>query len=243
MGYNYKDGRKRILNILSTNTAVEELSSIPMSDSKWTYDNGIKVWVTAVFVDIRNSKDVFENNDQIIVSKYIRSFVSEVVEVLNGSTLIRETGIRGDAVYGIFSSSNKQSDYEIYLLAAHVNTVLHMLNKIFEVKGLPSIKAGIGIGTSQDLVVKTGRKGTGINDKVWIGQSIAKADILSKITNKNSYGYIKDSLAVDDKFYESIKEKLKGHVTVKYSSAHKAYSMSPKFIETVNWIDRGMRNE
>jgi len=241
MAYNYKDGRTRILNILNSKTKIEKLGSIPMSDSKWTYDNGIQAWVTAVFVDIRDSKNIFDKYDSVIVSKYIRSFVSEVVQVMNGTTLVREIGIRGDAVYGIYSSSNENSDYEIYLLAAHVNTLLIMLNALFQSKGFPTIKAGIGIATSQDLVVKTGRKGTGINDKVWIGQSVAKADMLSKVTNKNSYGNISDSIAVDEQFYKSIQEKLKGHITAAYNSTHKAYTMSPRYTDTVNWINGGMK--
>lgn len=69
--------------------------------------------------------------------------------------------------------------------AAYINSLLKMLNKLFKEKGLPEIKAGIGISSAQELVVKAGRKGTGLNNKVWIGDAVTKSANFSGLGNKN----------------------------------------------------------
>ena len=50
-----------------------------------------------------------------------------------------------------------------------------MLNKLFSKKGFPNIKVGIGVGIGEDLIVKAGKKGTGINDRIWIGKAVIDA--------------------------------------------------------------------
>ncbi len=60
-----------------------------------------------------------------------------------------------------------------------------MLNKLLENKGYTEISVGIGVSSSQELVVKAGRKGVGINNMVWIGNAVTKASNLSSLGNKN----------------------------------------------------------
>ena len=62
-----------------------------------------------------------------------------------------------------------------------------MFNKMLEQRGIESIKAGIGMSTGYDLVIKTGRKGVGINEKVWIGTAVTEASNLSSLGDKNGY--------------------------------------------------------
>lgn len=50
----------------------------------------------------------------------------------------------------------------------HLNTFMKMLNQLFREHNLPEIKVGIGMSTAQELVVKAGRKGVGINSKIWM---------------------------------------------------------------------------
>ena len=100
MGYDYREGKKRIKEILDNNTTVNETDAVP-SDDNFTFENSYYSWVTSIFVDIRDSSDLFANSDKIVVSKIIRSFTSEIIEILRNDNNLREIGIRGD-VYMLF---------------------------------------------------------------------------------------------------------------------------------------------
>lgn len=87
--YDYKAGKKRIKEILNNKLQVIENDKIPNNDN-FTFSNAYYGWVTAIFVDIRNSTDLFSKDDKEIVSKMIRSFTSEVIEILRKDDLLRE---------------------------------------------------------------------------------------------------------------------------------------------------------
>jgi len=71
--YDYKSGKKRVKEILNNKLQVIENNKIPSNES-FTFSNAYYGWVTAIFVDIRNSTDLFSKDDKEIVSKMIRSF-------------------------------------------------------------------------------------------------------------------------------------------------------------------------
>ena len=50
--YNYKNSKSNIINILKSETPIEEKETIP-SDQEFTYENGITCWVSAIFVDMK----------------------------------------------------------------------------------------------------------------------------------------------------------------------------------------------
>ena len=184
--YDYKAGKKRIKEILNNKLQVIENDKIPNNDN-FTFSNAYYGWVTAIFVDIRNSTDLFSKDDKEIVSKMIRSFTSEVIEILRKDDLLREIGIRGDCVYAIYTTPNKSNILEIMDKSFYINTFMNMLNKLLVAKGFSTISVGIGVSTAQELVVKAGRKDVGINNSVWIGDAVTKASNLSSLGNKNGY--------------------------------------------------------
>ncbi|MDD2371624.1 MAG: adenylate/guanylate cyclase domain-containing protein [Firmicutes bacterium] len=211
--YDYDAGKERIRNILNMNQPIKEVRLIP-SDDNFTYDNGIRAWVTSVFVDLRNSTKLFKEVDELKVSKIIRSFTSEVIEIMRDNEKHKEIGIRGDCVYGIFSTPDKVDMDKIFEMAAHIHTLVKYLSNIFCEHNFPSIKAGIGIGSEEVLVIKTGRKGTGINDKVWIGGAVIRAsknsDIGAKIDFPINPTFVQnctsDVIVVDEIFYINLNE-------------------------------------
>lgn len=184
--YDYKAGKKRIKEILNNKLQVIENNKMPNNDN-FTFSNAYYGWVTAIFVDIRNSTDLFSKDDKEIVSKMIRSFTSEVIEILRIGDILREIGIRGDCVYAIHTTPNKDDILEIMDKSFYINTFMKMLNKLLVEKGFSTISVGIGVSTAQELVVKAGRKNVGINNSVWIGDAVTKASNLSSLGNKNSY--------------------------------------------------------
>lgn len=244
--YDYKAGKKRINDIFNGNLKVIEQNKLP-SDESFTFDNGYYSWVTAIFVDIRESSDLFTVEDKVIVSKIVRSFTSEIIEILRNDDNRREIGIRGDCVYAIYTTPQKHDIYEILDKTFYINTYMKMLNKLLTNKGYPTISVGIGMSTAKELVVKAGRKDVSINSKVWIGDAVTKASNLSSLGNKNGVS----SLVYSNSSYINFIDKLeeinstkdpKSWFTSKYDVDYGKYHYASIFKEGFDdWIEDGMK--
>lgn len=185
--YDYKKRKKKVEEILDNTNEVKESENFPI-DNEFTYTNGYKAWASAIFVDLRDSTELFTNKDDISIAKVIRGFTSEIIEILRkdvSSTELKEIGIRGDCVFAVYSTPIPDDIYDVANRSFYINTYMKMLNKLLEERDLPEIKAGIGLATSETLAVKAGRKDSGINNLVWIGESVSKAAKLSDLGNKD----------------------------------------------------------
>lgn len=211
----------------------------------FTYDNGYYSWVSAIFVDIRDSTKLFSDEDKEKVSKIIRCFTSEIIEILRNDDNEREIGIRGDCVYAIYTTPSKDDEYEIADKSFWVNTYLNMLNKMLSNKNYPEISAGIGVATAQELVVKAGRKNTHINNKVWIGEAVTKASNLSSLGNKNGIKSLVFSSSSYSNFIEKLikidGEEAKSWFTQKHDSNY-GYYYHANLVKTGfnRWLSDGM---
>lgn len=185
--YDYKERKKKVEEILDNTDKVNEVTLFPR-DEDFTYTNGYKAWAGALFVDLRNSTNLFADKNDVDIAKVIRGFTSEVIEILkkDSDSNLKEIGIRGDCVYAVYSTPLQSDIYDIADRAFHINTYIKMLNKLLVNRNLPSIKAGIGLAAQQTLAVKAGRKSSGIHNLVWIGEAVAKAANLSDLGNKGS---------------------------------------------------------
>ena len=199
--YNYKEGKKRVDQILENNLEIIENNRLPKSDDL-TFDNSYFSWVGSIFIDIRNSSKLFKSEDNIKISKLIKAFTSELIEILRSGDNIMEIGINGDCVYAIYTVPFQYHFEVLYTKACYCNTYIKMLNKLLNRNNLPTFKAGIGLGASQTLVIKAGRKNIGINDKVWIGDSVIDASNFSSIANKNGVSII----VMSKLFYNNLKD-------------------------------------
>ena len=65
----FRNCKARVIDILTSKTSIKEMDSIPSSEDEFTYGNGIKAWVGALFVDIRNSTDHFKENKPETISR------------------------------------------------------------------------------------------------------------------------------------------------------------------------------
>lgn len=184
MYYDYLEGKKRVEEILSGTMEVKVSGKLPSIDNL-TFDNAYLSWITAIFVDIRNSTQLMKNDDQQYVAKTVRAFTSEMIEILRGDVREREIGIRGDCVYAIYTTPHQSDIFEVFERAVYANTYLNMLNRILENHGYSQIRAGIGVSTGNDRVIKAGRKGVGINSVVWMGDAVSEASNLSDFGDKN----------------------------------------------------------
>lgn len=201
LDYDYKVRKKEIEDILDEINEIKEVERFPV-DKEFTYSNGYKAFTTSIFVDLRNSTKLFTEEDDISIAKVIRGFTSEVIEILRKnttSTELKEIGIRGDCVFAVYSTPLNKDDSNIANRAFYINTYLKMLNKLLEDRKLPTIKAGIGVASSKTLAVKAGRKDTGINNLVWIGNAVSKAAKLSDFGNKDGI----KGIVMDEYFFHN----------------------------------------
>ena len=199
--FNYEESRKRIEDILNSKTNIKEVDSISNDEDGFTYENGVRTWIGAMFIDIRNSTDYFKDNNSEKVARVMRAFTSELIEILRQNKKYVQIGIRGDCVYAIYSTPKKNDLNDILSDACFINTFQKMFQKILKKKGWPTFEIGIGLGASQDLVIKAGRKGTGINDNIWIGDAVIDA---SKLSNEGNTSGI-EAIVMDFCFYDNIK--------------------------------------
>ena len=126
--YDYKKGKERIEAILDNELTVIEQNELP-TDYAFTFSNSYYSWVTGFFVDIRDSSELFADENKEKVSKVIRSFTSEVIEILRKDEKLREIGIRGDCVYAIYTTPSKDAIYELADKTFWINTYMKMLEQ------------------------------------------------------------------------------------------------------------------
>ncbi len=248
--YDYKAGKKRVEEILSNSIAIKDSNKIPTDEDVFTFNNGYYVWVTAIFVDIRNSSELFSQkglNDKKKTAKMIRSFTSEIIEILRVGETLREIGIRGDCVYAVYTTSTKQEIMQCANKTFYVNTYLNMLNKLLEDNELSKFEAGVGMASAQELVIKAGRQQTGINSKVWIGDAVTRASNLSSygqssITQKRlffsdlAYSNFIDQLKKENPD-ASVESWFSKHVDLSGKVSYYADLVNSKFN---TWIEQGM---
>ena len=61
MVYDYRTGKSRIEEILSSPMAINESDKLP-SIENLTYENAYHSWISAIFIDIRNSTEMFSDS-------------------------------------------------------------------------------------------------------------------------------------------------------------------------------------
>ena len=201
--YDYKKSKETVESILRSPTKIVEKGLIPSSDSEFTYENGIKTWVGALFVDIVDSSKLFKSPNED-TARIIRSFCSEIISILKDDSNEREMGRRGDCVYCIYNAPYQTDLVEIFRHAYRIKSFMQMLNKLLNKFGFPTVRAGIGLGCSQDLIIKAGQSGSGINDKIWIGKAVVDAAHLSDVANRNGVS----AIAMSPLFYDNVIEHL-----------------------------------
>lgn len=243
--YDYKQSKKDIIDILDSKIDIKEVEELPSNDSEYTYDNGIKTWVSSIFIDIVDSTNLFSGSkiNQNILGRIIRAFTSEVIKIVSDSNELHEAGIRGDCVFAIYKGNQKTYLNDLFTIATRVNTFLKMFNLLLEKRSLPNISVGIGLGCDKDLVIKAGAKRK-TNDKVWIGHSVFDAANLSGIANRSGY----EAICMSATFYENIIEynkDIENLFSKRYSYDFKdyLYQCDVVLVQFNDWINGGMKNE
>ena len=116
-----------------------------------------------------------------------------------------------------------------------------MLNKLLINNGYEEIKIGIGMATDKELVIKAGRKTSGINAKVWIGKAVTEAANLSGVANKGlNFHHIAIAPITYNNLNEQNKELCKQDTYYRNNSLITYYKADAVYTDVVEWINNGM---
>ena len=201
--YKYEDSKDRIDDILNGNDSLyEDKDSIPPKGIL-TFNNGFYVKCSALFIDIRDSKSLANKHKRPVQAKIYKTYISELVAVLNGHSKVNELYIEGDCVWGIFNTPNKEDINELFDVAAQAASLVDTLNVKYKKKNYTELSVGIGISYGTSLLIKSGYKGSGINEVVWLGKLVAEAAELCSFGNKLNSDYRTMVSAV---FYDNLKK-------------------------------------
>jgi len=201
--YDFNKSVDRVDEVLNgSDTSYEDKKSIPSRDSL-TFNNGFYVECSAIFIDIRGSKELNEKHTRPVLAKIYKTYISELIAVLKDHSKISELYIEGDAVWGVCDTPKKDDINELFSVAAKASSLIDILNIKYKKKGYSELTVGIGISYGSSLLIKSGYKGSGINEVVWLGKLVGEAAMLCSYGNKTD----KDlEMMVSNVFYDNLNE-------------------------------------
>ncbi len=201
--YDFNKSLERLTETLDSSDALyEDKSSIP-SRELLTFNNGFYVKCSALFVDIRKSKDLPSKHKRPVLAKIYKTYISEVVAVMRGNASIFEISIEGDCVWGIFDTPSRTDIDEVFNTVAKISSLVDILNVKYKKKGYSELIVGIGASWGESLFIKAGYKGSGINEVVWVGELVGEAAKLCSYGNRQ---YNDAEVMVSSVFYSNLKE-------------------------------------
>lgn len=223
---------ERVQEIISENeNAFEEVNEIPSRD-KLTFTNGYYVNCSVLAIDIRNSSKLPEKHNRPKLAKLYRSFISEAVAVMNGNDKCSEVFIEGDGVIGVFNTPYKSNIDDVFSTGAELSSVVDIINCLFKKNNIEQISVGIGISYGRALMIKSGYRGSGINEVIWLGDVVNESTRLSGYGNK-SYGDLE--MLVSSDFYNNLNEE--NRKLLSWNSQRSCYHGNVINIHMNNWVD------
>ena len=246
MAYNYKQSRKDVLSELTQPTKIVKV--VNPTDEKLTYENGKRAWITACFVDIRNSTKLIEAatdtkaDDKL--ARMLRAFSSEIIKIMRTGGNYWQIGLRGDSVYGVFNTPQQSDMAKVFTVASTINTFIKMFNKLLKQNNFQTIKVGIGLGCGNDLIIKAGDDTSGINDILFIGDAVYHAaNNADEVANKT----IDAPIVMDSCFHFNLTKhksyKDKNWFTKNTDKrGNEIYSCDVMQSEFKNWINNGFKD-
>jgi len=212
--YDFNKSIDRISEILNASDSLyEEKDYIPSRDLL-TFSNGFYVNCSALFVDIRGSKLLNEKHRKPTLAKIYKTYISEIIAVLRGNQTVHEIFIEGDCVWAIFNTPNKSDVNHLFETAACVSSLIEILNIKYCRKSYSALTVGIGLSYGQSLYIKSGYKGSGINEAVWIGKLVSEA---AKICSYGNKTYDDKEMMVSDIFYNNLSDDYKKMLSKNYN--------------------------
>lgn len=201
--YDFNSSLSRIDEILdASNDSFKESDSI-VNRENLTYKNGFYVYCTALFVDIRDSSNMTDAHKRPVLAKIYRSFISEMVALMNGHDTCREVNINGDCVWCVCETKYKTDIDGVFSLAAKACSLVDILNYKLKIKNYQTYQVGVGIDYGRALMIKAGNDGSAINDVVWMGDVVNQACHLCSEANS---GFFDKRVFLSNIIYENLND-------------------------------------
>ena len=212
--YDFNNSIDRIDEVLKgSDSSYEDRKSIPSRNSL-TFNNGYYVSCSALCIDIRGSKALADKHTRPVLAKIYKTYISELVAVLKGHSNVSEIYIEGDSVWGVFDTPDKSDIDELFSIAAQASSLIDILNIKYKKRGYSELTVGIGLSYGTSLLIKSGYKGSGINEVVWLGKLIAEAALLCSHGNRT---YEDKEIMVSDVFEQNLSDQNKKLLSRNYS--------------------------
>lgn len=209
---------ERIEKIINeSENSYEEIDEIPSRD-ELTYNNGFYINCSAVFIDIRRSSSLTDIHYRPKLAKLYRTFISEVVAIINGNIKCKEIDIIGDCVSAIFEASSKEDVTGVCCTAAQISSLIKIMNSNFKKNDISEVKIGIGVSSGKALMIKAGYDGSGIYDIVWMGDVVNEASKLCSYANKTELLY---EMMISESIYKMLNQIIKNKF--EYNFEHNCY--------------------
>lgn len=182
--YDFDKSLWRLDEILNaSNDEFKDIDIIPNRESL-TYTNWFYTYCTALFVDIRDSSSLPDKHNKPVLAKIYRSYISEIVAILNWNINCKEISIEWDCVWWVFNTPLKSDIDEIFNLTAQISSLIDILNCKLQKKGFETILIWIWMDYWRALMIKWWYNWSGINDVIWMGDVVNRASKLCSYWNK-----------------------------------------------------------
>lgn len=234
--YKHEESFDRLDEILdASDTSFPEVDEIPSRD-KLTYKNGYYVNCSALFVDIRDSSELPNKHKRPTLAKIYRSYISEVVAIMNGNINCSEIRIEGDCVSGIYNTPKKWQIDSMFSDSAKIYSLIKVLNHKFKKRNITEVEVGIGMDYGRALMIKSGYKGSGLNEIVWMGDVVNGA---SNLCGKANKGWENKVIFASNVIYSNLNEHNKKLLEKNYS--HDCYHGNFINTEMEKWYDENCK--
>ena len=153
----YAASKKRVDAILSSTTKIATVNSIDLKEAALK-ENGVKGWMAAMVIDIRNAAPLFKEEEPLDIARIVRAFYGEVAAILRGNKKLLRLTIEGDKMIAYYNTPGQEDLVSLLEDAIYVNTFNEMLQRSLDKKNMATFEIGIGLSTSECLVIKTGNR-------------------------------------------------------------------------------------
>ena len=187
INYDFEKSLWRLDEILNaSNDEFKEVDYIPNIDA-FTFKNWYYIKCTVLFVDIRDSSSLPKTHKRPAISRIYKSFISEVVAILNWNDNCKEINIEWDCVWWVFKTPNKVDIDWVFSDSARISSLIKILNCKLIKKNFETIKIWIWMDYWRALMIKGWYSWSWINDIVWVWDVVNNTSKLCWYWNKEDY--------------------------------------------------------
>lgn len=229
--YDYEKSVERIQEIIDgSDASYEDKDYIPSKDDL-TFNNGYYVNGSAIFVDMRGSKELANKHTRPVLAKIYKAYISELIAVMRGATSVKEIYIEGDCVWAVFDTPMKNNIDDVFEIAVKARSLVDILNVKLIKKAYSAITVGVGVSYGSSLIIKSGYKGSGVNEIVWLGKLVGEA---AKLCSYGSKTYGDYPLMLSSVFRDNMKDEYRDLLS--WNAARGCYHSNSVSSEMNKWV-------